>query len=253
MTPLMWWVETGLAMKRVQSVLWGLVSFALRLGFVVKGEPVALRIKRRGNKWTAQLVCDIGDAPTKRVVIKTVGIDLGLTTLVTLSDGSEIDNPRWTKREAQRLANAGRTFSAKKRGSNNYAKARERLRRVHQRIAGKRSNYLVGVAKWLVDNHDLIAHESLNINNMVKSYMAKSIMDAAWGQLIWRLKCEAEKAGVTVVRVNPRNTTKACSGCSVLVTKTLADRQHDCPACGLSLGRDHNAALNILALGVSAV
>jgi putative transposase len=77
-------------------------------------------------------------------------------------------------------------------------------------------------------------------------------MDAAWAQLIWRLQCGAEKAGKWIVPVNPRNTTKTCSTCGELVPKKLSQRQHDCPKCGLSLGRDFNAALNILALGKSA-
>ena len=86
---------------------------------------------------------------------------------------------------------------------------------------------------------------------MVRSRHAKSIIDAAWGQLIRKLNSEAECAGKWVIPVNPKNTTKTCSSCGELVPKKLWQRQHDCPVCGLSLGRDHNAALNILRLGES--
>lgn len=225
-------------------------TFKTRAGYKIKGQPLELRVKRCGAKWQAQIVCDIGPAPEKVAVRNAIGIDVGLTTLATLSDGIEIANPRWTRKEETRLADANRALASKKRGSKNRYKAKERLRRVHQRIAGLRSSYLTGAAKQLVSQYDLIAHEDLTIRNMVRSNMAKSILDAAWGQLIWRLNCEAECAGKWVVPVNPRNTTKMCSGCGELVPKTLAQRQHNCPECGLSLGRDHNAALNIMKLGL---
>ena len=150
-----------------------------------------------------------------------------------------------------RLAAANQDLSCKVKGSNNRKKSKERLRRVHQRIAGLRSSYLTSVAKQLVSEYDLIAHEKLNIRGMAQSRFAKSIMDAAWNQLVHRLNCEAEKAGKWVIPVNPRGTTQLCSGCGERVPKKLWNREHDCPHCGLFLGRDHNAALNILRLGES--
>ena len=95
------------------------------------------------------------------------------------------------------------------------------------------------------------AHEKLNVRKMVQSKLAKSILDAAWAQLVQKLSSEAEYAGKWVVPVDPRNTTKTCSACGELVPKKLWQRQHDCPKCGLSLGRDANAALNIKRLGES--
>jgi len=232
----------------------GLGHFRFKSHAKATGSPKELCVRRIGQKWTAQVVLDIGPALEKVPVRSAVGIDLGLTTLATLSDGTEIPNPRWTRREEDELAKASRDLARKKRGSNNRTKSKERLRRVHQCIAGLRSSYLTGVAKQLISTYDLIAYEDLKIRNMVRSNLAKSIMDAAWGQLIFRLNCEAEKAGKWVVPVDPRNTTKTCSGCGELVPKKIWQRTHDCPHCGLSLGRDHNAALNILnlALGESA-
>jgi putative transposase len=229
----------------------GLGHFRFRTRCHLRGAPKELRIKWCGNHWTATVAMDIGPAPDKIAVRNAVGIDLGLTTLATLSDGAEIENPHWTKREETRLAEANREMARKKRGSSNRAKARERLRRVHQRIAGLRSSYLHRVSARLVASYDLIAYEDLRIRNMVRSTMAKSIMDAAWNQLIYQLTYKAEEAGRYAVAVDPRGTTQRCSGCGEKVPKTLAQRQHDCPKCGLSLGRDHNAALNILRLGES--
>lgn len=219
----------------------------------MRGEPKELRIKRVGGTWQCGFVCDIGQAPEKNAVSRAVGIDVGLTTLATLSDGGEIPNPRWTRQEADRLAAAGRSLSRKIRGSANRAKSRERLRRCHQRIAGKRCAYLHGVSSGLVKRYDLIAFEDLKIRNMIQSTMAKSIMDAAWGELIWQVKYKAESAGTWAVPVNPRGTSQRCSGCGTVVKKALSERTHTCPECGLVLGRDHNAALNILRLGTSHV
>lgn len=224
-------------------------TFRTKTKCKIKGNPLEIRVKRCGQKWQAQVVCDIGSAPEKIAVSTAIGIDVGLTALATLSDGTEIANPRWTKQEEDRLAAANQDLARKIKGSKNRANSRERLRRVHQRIAGLRSSYLTSVAKQLVSDYDLIAHEKLNIRGMAQSRLAKSIMDAAWNQLVHRLNCEAEKAGKWVIPVDPRGTTQLCSGCGERVPKKLWNREHDCPHCGLSLGRDHNAALNILKLG----
>jgi putative transposase len=103
----------------------------------------------------------------------------------------------------------------------------------------------------LVGRYDLIAFEDLNIKGMVEDgKFSKSILDAAWRQLTWQLSYKAESAGRWAVPVNPRNTSKMCSQCGILVEKTLRDRRHVC-ACGASLDRDHNAAINIERLGMS--
>jgi putative transposase len=106
----------------------------------------------------------------------------------------------------------------------------------------------------LVAGYDLIAFEKLNIRGMVHGNLAKSILDAAWGLLIWQISYKAESAGRWAVPVNPRGTTQRCSGCGATVHKDIGDRWHAC-VCGASLGRDHNAAINVLALalGRSAV
>jgi putative transposase len=209
-------------------------------------------IVRVGDKWIARIVCDIGPAPEKRVVGIAIGIDVGLTTLATLSDGTEIANPRWTKRHEDRVAAANQRLARTNRNSNNRRRAIAALSSAHRCAMNARKNYLHHVSKWLVSNYDLIAHESLSIKGMSQSHFAKSILDAAWGILIWQLTYKAEKAGVWVVPVNPRGTSQKCSGCGEIVVKKLSQRMHNCPYCGLVLGRDHNAAVNVLALGMSA-
>lgn len=223
----------------------------MRGGRPVAGIVKTATIKKDGSIWNANIVCDIGASPTRQPVSHPVGIDVGLTNLAVLSDGTKIDNPRWTRKHEARIAAASRRLAVKQKRSKNRIRAREVLRRAHQRAADARKNYLHHVSKWLILNYDLIAHEDLKIRNMVKSpRLAKSIMDAAWGILIWQLTYKAEKAGRWIVPVNPRGTSIRCSGCGEAVPKTLADRQHTC-VCGVSLGRDHNAAINIQRLGMS--
>ena len=219
-----------------------------RGGRPITGRAKLCTVKRNGNQWTASVVCDIGEAPEKVAVSSAVGIDVGLTNFVTLSDGQSIDNPRWTRQHAARITAANQRLARKVRGSKNRLRAREALRRAHQRAADARRNFCHHVSKWLVGSYDLIAFEKLNIKAMSQGRLAKSILDAAWAQLLYCISYKAEGAGRYAIAVNPRGTSIRCSGCGADVRKTLADRQHVC-ACGVSLDRDHNAALNILRLG----
>lgn len=223
-----------------------------RGGRNIEGRAKVCSIKRDGKRWTASVVCDIGPAQEKCSVSRPIGIDVGINSLATLSDGTIINNPRWTKQLKDRIAAANRGLALKQKRSKNRIRAREALRRAHQRAVNARTNYLHHVSKWLVSNYDLIAFEDLRIRNMVRSKLAKSILDAAWGQLIWQISYKAESAGRWAVPVNPRGTSQKCSACGRTVSKTLEERTHLCE-CGLVLDRDHNAGLNILALGMSAV
>ncbi len=234
----------------LQIVKLGTFKYKTRCKY--RGVPKELRVKRCGKHWVVTCVYDIGPAPDKKAVSSAIGIDLGLTSLVTLSDGSSIPNPRWTKKMEKKLAEANQSLSRKVRGSKNRIKAKEALRRIHQKIKGKRSSYLYGVSERLLKKYDLIAYEDLQIKNMVRSNLAKSINDASWGELIHQLKYKAESAGKYLIAVNPKNTTQLCSQCGKKVPKDLKDRVHACQ-CGLVLDRDHNAAINILRLGESLV
>jgi putative transposase len=218
---------------------------------IIQGAPRTATIKRVGSKWVARITCDIGPAPEKRAVSTAVGVDVGLINFATLSDGTVIENPRWTRRFEERIAAANQTLALKAKRSNNRRRAIEVLRAAHRRAANSRRNFTHHVSKWLVKNYDLIAYEKLNIKGMVRGNLAKSILDAAWGELIWQTTYKAESAGAWSVPVNPRRTTIECSACGEPVHKGLSERTHRCPACGLVLCRDQNAARNILRLGES--
>lgn len=215
-----------------------------------EGKPVGLRLVKKANGWYAQVVLEI--APPRVVVTapaNDVGIDVGLTTFATLSDGKTIEYPRFLKGSINELATAQRALSSKKRGSNRRAKAKQRVADIHARIANRRKNFIWQAVAWLLVHYDGFAIEDLNIQGMMRGRLARSIMDAAWGMFGRALTSKAEEAGLPVKRVDPRGTSQRCSSCGVVVKKTLADRVHICPACGLVMDRDLNASINIRDLG----
>ena len=116
---------------------------------------------------------------------------------------------------------------------------------MHRHVANQRRDFHHKTAHALVQAHGLIAVEDLNVKGLAGSMLAKSVHDAGWSQFIAIVADKAAEAGRTLVKVNPAGTTQACSGCGEQVPKTLSERWHSC-ACGLSIGRDLNAALNIL-------
>ena len=139
-------------------------------------------------------------------------------------------------------------MSRRKKGSKNRRKAVLQLQRHHAKIANQRKDFLNKVAYKLITEHDRIALERLRITNMVKNrHLAKSILDAGWGYLVQRLTSKAAEAGRVVCLVNPAYTSKRCSGCDAEFPNfDLSVRWVNCGVCGLSLDRDHNAAINVL-------
>ncbi len=122
---------------------------------------------------------------------------------------------------------------------------------MHQKIQNHRDEFLHQVSRKLVDSADLIVFENLNISGMLKNHhLAKHIQDHAWGKLIQFTQSKAAKAGKIVELVDARYTSQKCSQCGIIVPKTLAERVHLCPNCGLEMDRDINASLNIVTLGL---
>jgi putative transposase len=184
------------------------------------------------------------------------GVDVGLESFATLSNGEKIENPRFYRKDEADLARVQRRKQIAKDAKNwpENAKQKRILAHIHERIANRRSDFAHKISRSLVKRFQVIAFEDLEPQQMGKTKgrgMRKSLADAAWNQLIDMTASKAEDAGRTVVLVNPRDTTKLCSRCGRLVPKELHERMHTCPHCGLVLGRDHNAAINILARGLN--
>ena len=207
-------------------------------------------IKREGNLWYVVFSVELPDpsAPISKHVNNPIGIDVGIKQLLTLSNGDKIDNPKWLRASEKKLAKEQRRLSRKKKGSENRKMQKAKVQKAHRTIKNQRTDFLHKVSNGLVKTYDLIVFEDLKIKNMVKNhFLAKSISDASWNQLVSYTTYKAEGAGRIVELVNPRGTSQECSSCGEVVPKTLAVRTHRCPHCGLVMDRDENAARNILA------
>src|SRR5262249_8967714 len=160
--------------------------------------------------------------------------------------------PRHYRTAERRLKKAQRRVARRKKGSKRRKKAVRFLARAHQKVRRQRQDFHHKTALLLLRQYDTIYHEDLQTTNMLKNHhLAKSIADAGWSGFLNILSYKAACAGRSVVAVPPAYTSQACSGCGVLVQKGLSVRWHDCPTCGASLHRDHNAARNIQWLGQS--
>ncbi|NEO82350.1 transposase [Moorena sp. SIO4G3] len=183
-------------------------------------------------------------------VSNPVGIDMGLKSFLIKSDASEVEIPQYYRKAQKRLKKIQKAVSRSKKGSANRKKAVVKLGKAHKKVADTRKDFHFKTAKNLLDNHDLVAHEKLNIKGLARTRMAKSLLDAGWGQFLSILSVKALNAGLLTVAVNPKNTSQNCSNCGKKVPKKLKDRIHSCPNCGYTADRDVNAAKNILNLAV---
>jgi len=228
----------------------------IKLHRPVEGRIKRLTIRRAATgKWFVCFSVEIDDTPLPTWKDGSmVGIDVGLESFATFSNGEKIANPRFFREEEKELARVQRRLSKAPKGTPERKKALKVVERVHERIANKRYEFAHQVSNNLVKRFGLIAFEDLNIKGMVKNHnLAKSIGDVAWNMLVTLTSYKAVNAGSMVVLVDPRNTSKMCSRCGILVEKDLSERIHNCPQCGLSLDRDWNAAINILRLGTQSL
>jgi putative transposase len=231
----------------------------------VEGDIKTITVRRSSTgKWYLSVAVERPAVIREHPGEEITGIDLGLSSFATLSNGEHIANPRFFRTEEQELARVQRKRDAIPKCSKARIRASEVVARVHERIRNKRSNFIHQTSRQLVDRFKLIAFEDLNIKKMLESdepertrkekrALKRSISDVAWGQMVRAAQNKAVDAGSSVVLINPCNTSQICSRCGKLVYKELKDRVHLCPFCGLSMDRDLNAAINILRLGTQSL
>ena len=211
----------------------------------IEGKIKTCTIKRDGDQWYASFSVELPD-PEPKEIKTSIGVDVGITTLATLSDGTEIENPKIQDKYDSKLRKAHRDLSRKKKGSSNRNKQKIVLAGVYRKVRNARKDYLHKASQILADTYDQIIFEDLQIKNMVKNHrLARSIHDVAWSTLINFTTYKAEEAGGVVELVNPRNTSKQCSVCGCIKPMPLSQRTYRCPDCEAVMGRDHNAAINI--------
>lgn len=245
----------------------GIGYVKIKLHSQLEGTPKTVTIKRSSTgKWHATFSCEIEKPELLPKSDLNVGIDVGLETFVYMSNDTKIENPRFFKQEEKQLAKAQRKLdkvSVKdKNGKVLNPKATERIKakkvvsRVHERVNFKRQNFAHQESRNIINKYQIIAVEDLNVNQMKEhsfKCLKKSISDASWSSFFSLLHVKAEWAGRTIIDVNPAYTSQDCSNCGHRVKKSLRDRIHTCPCCGLTINRDLNASINILRIGLDSL
>lgn len=224
------------------------------------GTPKTVCLRRdAAGKWFVIFSCECKSKPLPDEP-KRVGVDVGLQTFATLSTGEKMANPRFFKTEQDALAKAQRRMEKHAKGTAERANRRKIVSHIHARITNNRTNFAHQLSRRLVNAFGVIVFEKLAVADMMSNHsqvfgnkLNKSIADVAWSQLAQFTAYKAADAGRLFLQVDPRNTSQKCSRCGSIVPKDLSVRIHDCPHCGLVLDRDHNAAINILALGLQSV
>ena len=212
-----------------------------------------MTVSQRAGRWYASLTVEREDKPvTKPPQGGAVGIDLGIKTLATLSDGTVIENPRYLRKSERRLKMAQKALSRKTMGSKRRAKARAKVARLHAHVADQRGDAIHKATTWLASTYSHISVEDLNVVGMVKNHrLAKAVSDASFGEFCRQLDYKTARTGAAL-RVIDRwyPSSKTCSTCGAVKAKlSLSERVYRCDACGLSIDRDLNAAINIRVAG----
>ena len=219
------------------------------------GDARVLRmtVSRHAGRWYASLTVEREDREAQRTPKGgAVGIDLGVKTLATLSDGTVIANPRYLRKSERKLKRAQKALSRKTMGSRRRAKARAKVARLHAHVANQRQDAIHKATTWLASTYSDISVEDLNAAGMVKNHhLAKAVSDAAFGEFRRQLEYKTAKTGArlhVVDRWYPSS--KTCSKCGRVKAKlSLAERTYRCEHCGLVMDRDLNAAININVAG----
>ena len=218
------------------------------------GVAKRVTVSRTADRWFASILFETPDAPALVQSVAAAGVDLGVTDLATLSDGTKIAGPKPHKQLLVRLRRANKALARKRRGSRNTLKAKRCLARLHARISNIRKDALHKLTARLVATYRRIGIEDLNVRGMVRNRrLARSIMDASFFEFRRQLEYKARMRGATVVVVDrfyPSSKTCSCCG-SVKAELDLSQRVYRCESCGYEVDRDVNAARNLEKLAAS--
>ncbi|MCL6749685.1 transposase [Nostoc sp. CCCryo 231-06] len=217
-------------------------------------EPSTITVKLDASgRFHASLLVDTVVEPLPKTD-KSIGLDVGITSLIATSNGDKIANPRHFKRLRSKLRRVQKSLSRKQKGSNNRYKQRQLVAKVHSQITDSRKDFLHKLTTQLVNENQTIVVEDLAITNMVKNHkLALHISDASWGELVRQLAYKCEWYGRELIKIDRWfPSSKRCGNCGHIVDKMpLNVRQWDCPKCQVNHDRDINASKNILAAGLA--
>lgn len=229
--------------KKIRIPKLGWVRMTEELRF--EGKLMSATVKKRAGKWFIAISVETAPLNEERVS-GAVGIDLGVKTLATLSDGTVFDNPKTYYKYDKRLRRAQKSLSRKKKGSKNRAKAKLKLSKIHYRINCVVGDYIHKMTKYVADNYHTVVLEDLNVKGMLKNrHLSKAVSRSNFYKIrqLLQYKCKDVRL---IDRFYPSS--KTCSACGRAKDMPLHLRTYDCE-CGSSLDRDLNAARNILRAG----
>ena len=213
----------------------------------IGGTIKTLAIKREGKDYYA-IFTTINNIKVPEVKnTNPVGIDLGLDSFVAISDGTKIEKPKFMQQKRKKIAKWQKIVARRSKGSKRREIAKARLQKTYEYSTNQSDDYLHKLSDTLVKSgYTSFAVEDLHIQNMVKNHrLAHSIQNASWNRFIQMLSYKAESAGMKVIKVDARNTSKECSNCGNIQEMPLSIREYNCSRCGIRLDRDINASINI--------
>ena len=234
--------------KRIRIPKLGWVRMTEELRF--DGKLMSATVKKRAGKWFVSIAVETTDAVSENQATGAVGIDLGVKTLATLSDGTVFENPKTYYKYDKQLRRTQKSLSRKKKGSKNRAKAKLKLSKIHYRINCVVDDYIHKMTRHVADNYNTVVLENLNVKGMLKNrHLSKAVSRSNFHKIkqFLRYKCGDVRL---VGRFYPSS--KTCSSCGRIKDMPLHLRTYECE-CGLRLDRDLNAAINILGQGLPEV
>lgn len=216
------------------------------------GIPKSVTISK--NKWNQYFVSILVEEniELKQNTGRSVGIDLGINSLLSFNNGMKVSNPRWFRDSQTKLKKAQQHISRKTKGSNRYSKQKLKVAKIHQKITNQRQFVLHNLSTWIVENYDNIFVEDLNVEGMKKSNLGKSVSDASFSTFVSMLEYKCNWYGKTFNKVDRWfPSSKLCSNCGYKnVELKRSDFSWICPDCGTDHDRDVNAAINIYNQGL---
>lgn len=212
--------------------------------------------KTKSDKYFASILIDGDLLRTVKESDKSVGIDLGIKTLLTFSDGKTIDNPRWIRTNEKKLKKIQKQLSKKVKGSNNRNKVRLRLAKLHEKIKNQKRDFLHNITTKIINENQVIILEDLNVSGMMKNHkLAKSIQELGLYEIRRQLEYKSKWYGRELVFVSRWfPSSKICCECGWKNNNlTLNDRKFVCNDCGNVIDRDLNASINIQKEGMRII
>jgi putative transposase len=222
-----------------------------------KAKILSATISREADRFYVSLTCEMERPDPKPKEVRSeddvVGVDLGLSSFATLSDGTRIEAPKPLAKRLRLLKRRSKQLSRKEKGSNKEKKAALALARLHRKVKNLRRDFLHKLTTWLARTKPVIVVEDLSVRGLSRSPLSRSIADVGWGTFLRMLEYKAKWYGATLIVV-PRSfpSTRLCSSCGHLHGKVpLSQRVFRCKACGLEMDRDLNAAINLKKYGLA--